>query len=259
MIVSEDQSGRELVLINYPEKIISLVPSISELLWDLNLEKEICGVTKFCIHPETMYRSKTHIGGTKNLNIDRIREIKPDLIIGNKEENRKQDIELLVPEFPVWISDVNTYDEALQLIRETGLLCNRKQEAESIISELTALRKNVPPVKKVLYFIWHQPDYAAGKNTFIDAMLNEAGFENCLTDFRYPEINDQKAKELQPDYLFLSSEPYPFSEKHQNYFHKMFPDAKICFVDGEMFSWYGSRMKKAFSYFNELRMQLEKG
>lgn len=257
MIVSRDQLNREICLPDYPQKIISLVPSISELLWDLNLQNELCGITKFCIHPEIMFRSKPVIGGTKNINIDRIRQLQPDLIIANKEENTKTDIELLAAEFPVWISDVNTFDEALHLIHETGILCNRKTESEKIISEILSQRKSFLPTIKVLYFIWHKPDYAAGKNTFIDAMLNEAGFENCLTEKRYPEITPEEIKELHPEYIFLSSEPFPFSEKHQNYFREMFPNAKIYYVNGEMFSWYGSGMRKAFRYFEELRNNLQ--
>lgn len=259
MISSLDQLGREIHLTEFPKKIISLVPSISELLWDLNLRDEISGITKFCIHPEEMFRSKARIGGTKNLNIPLIKELQPDLIIGNKEENTQQEIEELITHFPVWMSDVNTFEDALNMIVDLGILTNRKNESETLIKKITVANSKSSTSFKVIYLIWQNPCYAAGSHTFIDAMLHQAGFENLILKNRYPEITEKEISELNPDFLFLSTEPFPFSEEHLSHFSQFIPREKIKLVDGEMFSWYGSHLQYAFPYFEKLREELNHG
>lgn len=259
MISSRDQLGREIRLTEFPKKIISLVPSISELLWDLNLQEEIIGITKFCIHPDEMFRQKTRIGGTKNLNIALIKELQPELIIGNKEENTQEDIEELGKYFPIWMSDVNTFEDSLSMIHELGILTNRKLESESLIKLIGKSRSKESRKIKVIYLIWQNPIFAAGSHTFIDAMLQEAGFENLIQKNRYPEITEEEIARLKPDFLFLSSEPFPFNEEHRNHFSRFLATEKIKLVDGEMFSWYGSRLLQAFPYFEKLRSELNHG
>jgi ABC-type Fe3+-hydroxamate transport system substrate-binding protein len=234
-----------------PKRIISLVPSITELLYDLGLESEVLGITKFCVHPEAWLKQKVMIGGTKKLNLKKIEELNPDLIIANKEENVQDQIEMLCQSFNVYLTDINTYEDALQLILEVGELTDSSDMSNTIHSNTISAFEKFKPRKKLgncLYLIWNDPMMAAGKNTYIDAMLSKVGFENIMQLIRYPEISREIIEGLKPDYVLLSSEPYPFNEKHLEQFSKIFPDAKVRLVDGEMFSWYGSRMRKLPEY-----------
>lgn len=255
--------GRPIELAFPPKRIISLVPSISELLWDLGLKDELVGITKFCIHPKEMFKSKTRVGGTKNIHFDRIEALKPDLIIGNKEENTKEMIEELEKTYPVWMTDVNTFEDSIKMMMQIGQICNRKEKAIEICTQLKSLKDSfdqtlsISKPSKVLYLIWKKPWMAVGKNTFIDEMLKIAGFKNALADKeRYPELASSDIKKLDADLIFLSSEPYPFKDKHLEEAEALSNNSKAILVDGEMFSWYGSRLLKSFAYFSNLRQQL---
>lgn len=251
-----DMTGR-VVEINFPPKrIVSVVPSQTELLHDLGLEEETVGITKFCIHPEEWFRNKTRVGGTKQLNIDKIRELKPDLIIANKEENEKEQIEALAAEFPVWISDIRTLPEALQMIQVVGQITDREAKANEIVDNVvagfTAMPRAAIP-KRVAYFIWYRPWMSVGADTFINNMISMVGWQNVLADkTRYPEISLEELKTYKPELVLLSSEPYPFKEKHIAEIKEVLPNAEVKLVDGEIFSWYGSRMLKAPDYFKGL-------
>jgi len=250
-----DHLKNKIELTHVPERIISLVPSQSELLWDLGLQDELVGITKFCIHPTVMYKSKNRVGGTKTLNLDIIRSLKPDLIIGNKEENEYTQIKELQKEFPVWMSDIYNLNDAYKMIGDIGELVNKKKEAIALISEI---QKSFSFIKKhhktVLYLIWKNPYMAAGKSTFIGDLLNEMGLNNVIEqkDLRYPEVSLEDIKKLNPELIFLSSEPFPFNEFHINELLQFFPNATIQLVDGEMFSWYGSRLLNSVAYLNQL-------
>lgn len=249
-----DQLNNTIELKSYPKRIVSLVPSQSELLWDLGLREELVGITKFCIHPKELYKSITKIGGTKTIDIQKIRALKPDLIIGNKEENEHGQITELQKEFPVWMSDIYNLENALTMIQSVGALVNRVEEAHKIKDNIQTSFFNLNTINKsVLYLIW-KPYMAAGKATFIGDMLHKMGLQNVITDKngRYPNLSLEDIKSLNPEFIFLSSEPYPFKEKHIQEFKEHLPNSKIVLVDGEMFSWYGSRLLKSVSYFNEL-------
>lgn len=236
------------------KKIISLVPSQSELLWDLGLREEIVGITKFCIHPPKMFNSVRRVGGTKNLNLELIRDLKPDLIIANKEENEKEQIEILQKEFNVHVTEIYSLEDSLKMIDEVGKLVGKKNESSELIEKIKIEFLTLPKFSKkrrVLYLIWKNPYMAAGKNTIIDNLLMHAGFENCVTTSRYPEITLQEIEKLAPEFIFLSSEPFPFEEKHFVEFNHL-KNCKLKIVDGEMFSWYGSRLLKAPSYYKNL-------
>lgn len=244
---------------NYPERIISLVPSLTELLCDLGLENKIIGVTKFCVHPEHIRKAKTIVGGTKNLRMDVIRNLQPDLIIANKEENVKEQIERLAELFPVHVTDVKNFDDAISMINDIGKLTGTVNKAKDIVDKISSerisfLEKNKKQKRKsALYLIWRDPYMSIGNDTFIHAMLDECGLENvCGELLRYPEISAETMKDLQPDIVLLSSEPYPFKEKHVEEIKEILPTAEILLADGEYFSWYGSRMQYAFSYFKKL-------
>jgi len=245
-----DHLNRSIFLPKPPERIISLVPSQTELLVDLGLEEKIVGVTKFCVHPRHLKKSKTIVGGTKNYRFDVIDSLKPDLIIGNKEENDQEGIEKLADKYPVWMSDIFDLKDSLQMIFDLGEITKTKEKAAEVISRIEKSFAQ-PVVKKgsCVYLIWENPKMAAGKNTFIDSMLSVAGFENLVEKIRYPEITEETLINLSPDYLLLSSEPFPFKEKHIKTMQKLLPSSIIKLVDGELFSWYGSRLLHAADYF----------
>lgn len=253
--IFKDQLNREIGINFPPKRIISLVPSQTELLFDLGLDAEIIGITKFCIHPAQHFKQKTKIGGTKEFNFSLIKELKPDLIIGNKEENQKEQIELLMQDYPVWMSDIYNLDDALAMINDIGSLVNKTEEAHSLtknISKQFSTSTFNDVLLSAAYFIWKNPFMLAGKNTFIDTMLPYCGLKNITQSERYPQINVEEIIKLNPQVILLSSEPYPFKEKHIEEFKKILPDAIIQLVDGEMFSWYGSRLLKAPAYFKKL-------
>ena len=239
-----DQLGREITLENFPKRIISLVPSQTELLADLGLVNEVAGITKFCVHPENWFRSKTRIGGTKKINFEKIAALKPDLIIGNKEENEKEQIEELMKNYPVWMSDIKTLDDAMEMIKKVGELTGKKSASENIVqkvlSEFSKLNSEIKfPEKTAAYFIWKNPWMAAGNNTFINYLLKLCNWKNVFENqkSRYPEITLHDLAEKKPEIVFLSSEPYPFKEKHITELQSVLPHAKILTVDGELFSW----------------------
>lgn len=251
MIESKDQMNNVIRLGKAPNRIISLVPSLTELLFDLELENEVVGITKFCIHPNNWFQNKTRVGGTKTVDVDKVRSLNPDLIIANKEENTKEDIELLKEIAPVWISDINSYEEAMVAIHEISRITAREQLGKSMLFQIEKGFHDLQKLEKlatVAYVIWNEPTYLAGQNTFINDMLEKCGFANSTNETRYPEFDSN----INPDYIFLSSEPFPFEEKHKVEFQDKFPNSKVILVDGEMFSWYGSRMSKAPIYFNKL-------
>ena len=238
-----------------PKRIVSVVPSQTELLFDLGLSNEILGITKFCIHPKEICKTKAIVGGTKNLNIEKIISLQPDLIIANKEENVKEQIELLADKIPVWLTDVNNYDEALQMIADLGKITQTSEKAnsikQSIDEQLSAPIFNKK--RKAVYLIWKSPFMTIGGDTFIDSMMHKAGFENTFHHLtRYPEIEIETITNSDCEFVLLSSEPYPFAQKHVDEMQASLPNKKIIIVDGEMFSWYGSRMLKSATYFKEI-------
>lgn len=248
-----DQLGRSIFLPNLPERIVSLVPSQTELLVDLGLEESLVGITKFCVHPTHLRKVKTIVGGTKNYRFDVIESLNPDLIIGNKEENDQKGIEKLAESYPVWMSDIFDLNDSLRMIADLGKILGRESKALEIVVKIEASFAEATPYKGTcVYLIWENPKMATGQNTFVDSMLSLAGFENVIHSTRYPEITEAELIELAPEYLLLSSEPFPFEEKHVSLFKNLLPNSKVCLVDGEQFSWYGSRLLNAAAYFKRL-------
>lgn len=255
-----DQLGQTIILNQIPKRIISLVPSQTELLYELGLSDEIIGITKFCIHPQSWFQTKTRIGGTKKLNFDTIHQLQPDLIIANKEENTKAEIEELANHFPVWVSDVNNLTQAFEMIHQIGIITGKSEKASEIVN---SIKRNFGSIQKpsillkTVYLIWQEPYMTIGGDTFINEMLEMAGYENCFkNESRYPEITLEQIQNSSCDVLMLSSEPYPFGQKHVAALQPLLPSVKIMLVDGEMFSWYGSRLMAAPAYFNRLNQAL---
>ena len=245
-----DQMGRSVEISFPPKRIISIVPSQTELLHYLQLENEVVGITKFCIYPDVWFRNKKRIGGTKQLKLDEILALKPDLVIGNKEENTKEDIDFLAKHVPVWMSDINSFDESIDMIKNVGELTGKQKIAGELVNSVSYKFDqlgNIGKGRSVLYFIWDEPSFVVGKSTFIDSMLTKIGFINACNKTRYPDLAD--LGKVKPDFVFLSSEPFPFKEEHLSKYQEMFPTSIIKIVDGEFFSWYGSRMVDAPTYF----------
>lgn len=242
-----------------PKRIISVVPSQTELLVDLGLDDEVVGITKFCIHPAAKVKDKPLVGGTKTLNLDRIHALNPDLIIANKEENTRDQIEELQRHYPVHVTDVNTLPDALAMIREVGHLIGKSGEAERLARQIGAsFCADFEEIgSTVAYFIWRKPYMVAANNTFIHSMLEIGGFRNAFAhQTRYPEISRADLQAAQPDLIFLSSEPYPFTAKHLAELRAICPAARVELIDGELFSWYGSRLLQSSNYFMNLRSKL---
>ena len=235
-------------------KVISLVPSITETLFDLGLTShEIVGRTKFCIHPQELVKNVEIIGGTKNLNIDKIKSLKPDLIIANREENVKEQVQELMNDFKVLVTNVETLEDNYYLTKQLGHIFGKEEKAQFFNMKTYEVFDIPKPEKslKAAYLIWKDPYMTIGGDTFISRILEELGFENLFKDHkRYPEVQLEDLKEA--DLIFLSSEPFPFKEKHIKEIQNICVDQKIIIVDGEAFSWYGSHLAKCGEYYREL-------
>ncbi len=259
MNVLIDQIGVKHKFKTNLSRIISLVPSQTELLCDLGLAENLLGITKFCVHPGYLAHSKVIIGGTKLVDYDKVRALKPDIIIANKEENTQEIVEELSKTCTIWVTNVVTLNDNFQMITDFGALFNRQAEAQKIIHNIIIAQTDFEqfiykkPIQNVAYFIWAKPYMVAANHTFINELLHINKLHNTYEHLaRYPEIEIEKLNENNPDYVFLSSEPFPFKDKHKTEIEK-FTNAKIIFVDGEYFSWHGSRILQAFAYFKKLQ------
>lgn len=239
-----------------PLRIVSLVPSQTELLFYLGLDEQVVGITKFCIHPASGVKTKPTIGGTKNINLEKIKELNPTLIIANKEENVKEQVEELAKDYLVWLTDVNNLPDALKMITNIGMLTGKADEAGRLSDNIISQFASIVPAKKKIsccYLVWRHPYMTVGGDTFINDMLQHCGLQNkYAAKARYPEINIDELSADGCDLLLLSSEPYPFKQSHMDQLRALLPATKIILVDGEPFSWYGSRLLQAPGYFNLL-------
>ncbi len=256
MPVYVDQLQRSITVHQTPLRIVSLVPSLTELLYDLGLDEKVVGITKFCVHPRPWFTNKIRVGGTKSVKIETVHALKPDFIIASKEENVKEQIDQLGKYYPVWTSDIKTLQDTYQLITQLGIITNSSGTATDIISAIQNEFSELDPIKprkKTCYLIWRSPYLTVGGDTFIHHLLDTCGFENIFGHLqRYPEIKLDQVMEANCSLVLLSSEPFPFKEKHISDLEKTLPTAKIALVDGELFSWYGSRLRYAPRYFKEL-------
>ncbi len=238
-------------------RIISLVPSLTELVFDLGLEKELVGRTKFCIHPVDKVKAIPKIGGTKNVNIELVLNLKPDLILANKEENTRADIEALEKSCTVHLTEIANYSQAIDSILNIGQLTYREDRSKQLITEINAKFSKFSNAEKinktVCYLIWDNPIMTIGHDTYIHDMLDKCGFTNIFSkQNRYPTISPSEIKDKNPNFIFLSSEPFPFKDKHIKRFKEISPNSEVVLVNGEYFSWYGSRMTQAADYFDSL-------
>lgn len=248
----EDQTGYRIDLKNTPQRVISLVPSQSEFLSDAGLGSRLLGVTKFCVHPKSLITEKTIVGGTKKIHLEKIRDLSPDLVIANKEENTLEDIFELRKFCTVWTSDIKNETEAFSMMDSLTEILDLNFDTSALKSQFAMIKSSEKITNKVLYLIWKNPYMTVGGDTFISRMLHLSGFENVCKDLsRYPVLSSASLSELRPSQVFLSSEPFPFNKNHIMELEDIFPEAHIRLVDGEMFSWYGTRMKHCLEYFRK--------
>ena len=193
------------------------------------------------------------------MDVERVRALQSDLVLANLEENTRADVEALDASMPVFVTDVRDVPGALAMIRDVGRLTGTDVRAEELADEIEAgfasLRMSKP--LRAAYLIWRRPYMSVGGDTFIHDVLARGGFENVFGGRRrYPEVTLDELADVRPDIVLLCSEPYPFGEKHVEEIHARLPDTDIRLVDGEPFSWYGSRLLKTPPYLAALRASL---
>lgn len=258
----KDQIGHITETQQPVKRIISLVPSITEYICDIGLKENLVGITKFCIKPQELFETCTKIGGTKQVKLELIQTLQPDLIIANKEENTKEDIDFLSRLFPVYISDVNSLEDAYEMMLDLGKLTDKMVESTRLVNQIQELMselKNKFLDYKVAYFIWKKPYLLCANKTFIHSVITHLGFKNVVSNIdRYPEMTINEIQFLNPDFCLLSSEPYPFKESDAIEIDQLLKTKKCILVDGELFSWYGSRMLNWKDYAFVLKKQLDK-
>ncbi|MFU8859951.1 MAG: helical backbone metal receptor [Cyclonatronaceae bacterium] len=232
-----------------PRRIISLVPSLTELIFHLGLGHRLVGRTRFCVHPRLEVDRVAAIGGTKNPRLEKIRSLNPDIVIANREENRKEDVDAISEYTRVLVTDISTVDEALREMQRIGTALGRKPQTTALVDDI---RKVIPtedgrkPVR-TLYLIWRDPWMAAGGDTYIHDVMKTFGLQNvCADKKRYPQLTGEAIRDLAPELILLSSEPYPFGEKHVREMTGVAGKSTIALADGEWFSWYGPRMLPSF-------------
>lgn len=259
-----DALGRPVRLDAPPQRIVSLVPSQTELLADLGLDAEVVGLTRFCVHPDGWKDRKTIVGGTKTVNVPRLVGLRPDLVIANREENPRGEVEALADHgVPVYVTDVADVDGALDMIRTVGDLVDRAAEAATLADGIAAafatLDAPTEPLPRALYLIWRDPWMAVGGDTFVSDVMARAGLANATADHdRYPALSADAIRALDPDVVLLSSEPYPFGDAHRAELQALAPGAQVVLADGEAFSWYGSRLRRTPAALRQLCGDLAK-
>ncbi len=258
-----DQMSNRIRIRKPVKRIVSIVPSQTELLHYLGLNEAVVGITKFCVHPEEWHRSKVRVGGTKKLDMEKIARLNPDLIIGNKEENTREQVEELMQNYPVWMSDIHNLNDTLEMIAGVGAVLGKEKQANRLITQIKGnfglLQACTGAQKRAAYFIWQNPYMTVGKETFIHDMMNRCGFENVFAGMpgRYPVVAPAQIIMARPELILLPSEPYPFAQKHIAGFRELCPHSQIMLVDGEYFSWYGSRIAEAPKYLNKIIREVE--
>lgn len=247
-------------------RIVSLVPSLTELLVDLGLGGQLVGRTGFCVHPRAVVRRLPKIGGTKGFSIDRLRALAPTHVIVNIDENRRDEVSALDAFVPhVIVTHPLTVGDNLELYRLLGGVFDREAQASALAAglerEWTALRAQSErlPRQSVLYLIWQEPWLGVARDTYISHVLAAAGWDSLpsASALRYPPV-DLPQLAAQAHLVLLSSEPYPFRERHRRLLGEQLPGVRVALIDGEMVSWYGSRAIRGLAYLRQLRTRLAK-
>jgi len=240
-------------------RLVSLCPSLTELVFDLGRGDDLVGRTKFCVHPAGRVERVESVGGTKNPKVARIVELAPDLVLLNEEENRREDAEALAAAgVRCHASFPRDVDDTARMVRDVGAALDRRDAAERIASDIERRAARVresalgaPPVRYA-YLIWRNPWMVAGGDTFVTAMLALPGGVNVFAahEERYPTVTPEQLAAASPDAVLLSSEPFPFKDKHADELAAAtgIPRARMHFVDGEYLTWHGSRTPGGIDY-----------
>ena len=237
------------------QRIVCLVPSITELLCDLGLGGQLVGRTGFCIHPWETVRHIPKVGGTKDVRMDRVRELAPTHVVVNVDENRKEDAEALAEFVPdVVVTHPQAPRDNLDLYRRMGREFDREREAEQLCERFERAYERAAasagPERRVLYLIWRDPWMSVSRETYISQTLALFNWQTVPADAaeRYPQV---ELAEHDVDRVLLSSEPFHFKERHVAEVAALVPGAEVSLIDGEMTSWYGSRAIAGLDYLTE--------
>jgi iron complex transport system substrate-binding protein len=240
-------------------RLVSLCPSLTELVFDLGRGGDLVGRTRFCVHPRELVGAVEVVGGTKNPKVERIVALRPDLVLLNEEENRREDGEALrAAGIACHTSMPRTAAETAAMVRSIGGALGRSEAAEAIAGRIEAAAERVrresaalPPVRYA-YLIWRRPWMTASDDTFVAGLLGLAGGVNVFggAETRYPEITAAELAAAAPERVLLSSEPFPFKPEHAAELARLsgLPERTFHFVDGELLSWHGSRTVAGIPY-----------
>ena len=226
-------------------QVVSLVPSLTELVCSLGGREMLAGRTRFCTEPSGEIEAVPIIGGTKNPHIDRIIALAPDLVLANKEENRREDIEALETNgLDVLLTDQNTVAEAMAMIAEVGRQLGCDEQSARLNAEIAAaLAEPMPPPVRVFAAVWWNPLMGLGSASYGHDLLEQCGAVNVLAGRqRYPEVTLEEVAALKPALVLLPDEPFPFTQEHVAAFAAIAPTRVI---DGKLLWWYGPRIPEA--------------
>jgi ABC-type Fe3+-hydroxamate transport system substrate-binding protein len=241
------------------QRIVSLVPSATELLCALGLADALVGVTAYCVEPPEVVRRRVRVGGEKDPDLDAIRALAPDLVVANVEENRREDVEALRGAgIPVWVTYPRSVADGLRMIGELGAVTGTSAAAGALLAELEPLAARVrveaaarSPVA-VFYPIWRGPYMTINRDTYVSDVIAVCGGRNVFADepARYPVVTLDEMARRRPDVILLPDEPFRFRRAHLADFapHRDVPavrDGRILLVDGKRFSWHGPRLAEA--------------
>lgn len=256
-----DALGRSLTVRQRPERIVSLVPSLTEALFAFGLEQEIVGVTRFCVEPRRGVAGKTKVGGTKALDVAKIEALEPDLVIASAEENSPGDVTQLFDHgCPVFVTMVTSVQSAIDLLRQLATITGTTAAARPIIQgakkALTFVQATGAGGERVRVFcpVWRNPYMTCSRGTYMDDVVTVCGGRNVFDERRerYPRVELAEMAALDPQVILLPSEPYRFTKRHKADF-RAFADVTavknghIFLIDGRMLTWYGPRIAQSLS------------
>jgi ABC-type Fe3+-hydroxamate transport system substrate-binding protein len=258
-----DALGREHAIASPPRRIVSLVPSVTETLFELGLADSVAGVTDFCVHPAAT-AEKPRVGGTKNPTLEKIVALAPDLVLANKEENRRRDVERLEASgIPVFVTYARSVRQAVDEIDTLGHITGTSEVAARIVTAIeerwrAARQRRPETLPRVAALIWKHPYMAVGPDTFANDLIEQCCGQNAFGDRerRYPRIDEADLEAAQPDVVLLPTEPYEFDIRDAVELRSLdMPaarSARVHVVEGELLSWYGPRMGRALELFSGL-------
>jgi len=261
MPTATDARGHTVTLDHRPRRILSLVPSQTELLAHLDLADEVVGITRFCERPEHWRSEKAIVGGTKQVDFDTVRDLDPDLVLANHEENTAEDVETLDEIAPVFVTEVKTVEDALGMIRTVGTLTETSDQTSTLVGKIISRFESLPDFTslRAAYLIWRDPYMTVGNDTFIHDVMQWGGFHNLYAGrTRYPDVSLEALSEQEPDVLLCATEPFPFhdADRFTDDLRAAVPETPVEIVDGQPFSWYGPRLLETPSYLKTLRARL---